>query len=84
MSDVPESSSADDLVRYSFLVLFAKDRIIDEDEFSFVERLALRDGVIDDEEREVLGAIFERVDLNAMDPDVLEEIEEFKALFDIE
>ena len=84
MNDIPDSSSADDLVRWSFLVLFAKDDIVDEEEFDFLERLALRDGMIDEEEREVLGHIFDRVDMDAMDPEVVEEIHDFKREFGID
>ena len=84
MSDIPESSSADDLVRWSFLVLFAKDDVVDQEEFEVLERLALRDGMIDEEERDVLGHIFDRVDMEAMDPEVVEEISEFKREFGID
>ena len=83
MSEAPDTSSADDIVRYSFLVVFADDHIIDQGELEFLQRLALRDGVVDDDEREVLGAIFHRVDPAAMDPDVQAEIDEFKARFRI-
>lgn len=78
-TSIPETSGADDIVRYSFLVVFATDKVIDEEELAMLEKLALRDGpVLDEEERKVLGAIFARVDKSAMDPAVQAEIDEFK------
>ena len=77
---IPESSGADDLIRYSFLVVFADDKLIDEEELDMLQSLALRDGpVLDDKERDVLSAIFARADMAKMAPDVVAEIEEFKA-----
>jgi len=76
----PESSGADDIIRYSFLVVFATDKIIDEGEFEMLQELALRDGpVVDDAERAALSAIFARADTSKMDPEVIAEIEAFKA-----
>lgn len=81
---IPETSGADDLIRYSFLVVFADDKLIDDDELDMLQRLALRDGpVLDDKERDVLSAIFARADMAKMDPEVVAEIEEFKATNDI-
>ena len=83
MNEPPESSSADDIVRWSFLVLFARDDVLDAEELEFLERLALRDGLVDEEEREVLGHIFDRLDPHDMEPEVLEELEEFKTTYGI-
>lgn len=77
---IPETSGADDLVRYSFLVVFATDKIIDEEELDMLQRLALQDGpVLDAKERDVLSAIFARADTLQMDPEIVAEITEFKA-----
>ena len=84
MTDTPDTSSADDLVRWSFLVLFAKDDVLDEEEFEFLERLALRDGMIDENEREVLQHIFDRVDLADMEPDVVQEVNDFRREYGID
>ena len=51
-------STAKQLMGYSFLVVFANDGNIDEKELAMLERIALRDDVIDDDERRVLKKIF--------------------------
>lgn len=80
----PETSGADDIIRYSFLVVFATDKVIDDEELDMLQKLALRDGpVVDDEERDALSAIFARADMSKMDPEVVAEIQEFKAAHDI-
>ena len=65
--------------RYSFLRIFANDGTIDADELTFLERLALRDGVVDDEERAALTAILARVSEDSVTPAVWSEIETFNA-----
>ena len=55
-------SRARELTCYSFLVVFANDPIADEREVAMLKRLALEDGVVDDAEKEVLRAVFTRVD----------------------
>jgi hypothetical protein len=83
VASMHESSGAGALERYSFLVVFANDGVIDADELRFMEHLALSDGVIDDEEREVLRAIFTRVDRSATSAAVQQEIRAFRARFGI-
>jgi hypothetical protein len=56
------TSRARELACYSFLVVFANDSIADEAEVAMLKRLALEDGVVDDAEKEVLRAVFGRVD----------------------
>jgi hypothetical protein len=70
-------SAADQLVGYGNLVAFANDGVISENELSFMKQLALRDGVVDDDERAVLQRLFSRVDKEAEDPAVREKIEAF-------
>jgi len=77
------NSSADDISRYSFLVMFANDDLIDAGELAFIERLALDDGTIDDAEREVLRGIFARVDSTRLAPDVRAEIAAFRSRYGI-
>jgi hypothetical protein len=76
-------SESSAIMRYSFLVAFANDGTIDADELAFIERLALRDGVVDDEEREVLSEIFGRLTEDKVAPAVWKEIQEFKQKYRI-
>jgi hypothetical protein len=69
---------AGDIMRYSFLQVFADDGTIDEAELAFMKRLALEDHEVDDAERRILGGIFERVKQDAVTPEVWAEIQEFK------
>lgn len=71
-------SAAHEILSYSFLRVFANDGVIDEGELRFMEKLALRDGVIDSREKAVLARIFDRVDPGKLDPSVREEIEKFR------
>jgi tellurite resistance protein len=68
----------DAIMRYSFLVAFANDGTVDADELAFIKRLALRDGIVDAREREVLSQIFSRVSEAGAGPEVWREIQEFK------
>ena len=72
-------SSWNAIMQYSFLTIFANDGTIDGDELSMLTRLALRDGVVDDREREVLSRIFSRVAPETVTPAVWDEICRFKA-----
>ena len=56
-----ETSRAREIACYSFLVVFANDAVIDERELGMLKRLALEDGVVDEDERQVLQNIFGRV-----------------------
>jgi hypothetical protein len=76
-------SSWNAIMQYSFLRVFANDGLIDRDELQMLERLALQDGVVDDQEREVLARVFARVNPQTIDPGVRDEIQSFKAQFDI-
>ena len=75
-------SRAREIMNYSFLVAFANDGTIDEGELGFIKRLALKDGVIDEQEKEVLTRIFDRLDADSMSPTVRDEIEKFREEFD--
>ncbi len=76
-------SKAKELAGYSFLVVFANDDTIDANELHFMEKLALEDNQIDDEEKKVLRNIFSRVEENHLTEQVLKEIREFRAKYDI-
>lgn len=71
-------SRAADLVGYSFLVMFANDGVIDLDELHFLERLALADGTIDDDERTALRRILARVEPSGLAPAVQAELAAFR------
>jgi hypothetical protein len=76
-------SKARELAGYSFLVVFANDRTIDENELHFMEKLALEDGQVDEEEKQVLRSIFSRVSEEDLTAKVLQEITEFREKYDI-
>ena len=80
MNDNGESRA---LMMYS-LTAFANDGTLDADELDFIKRLALRDGVIDADERVVLSNIFSRVPPDKTSPEVLTAIREFKQRFAID
>lgn len=76
-------SKARELAGYSFLVLFANDDKVDENELHFIERLVLEDGVIDDAEKQVLRSIFSRTKEEHMAQKVIEEIRAFREKYDV-
>ena len=76
-------SGAARLAAYSFLVVFANDRTISQEELGMLERIAMADDVIDDAERQVLRNIFSRVSREGVTPDVWESMEEFRAKYGI-
>ena len=71
-------SRAKELIGYSFLVVFANDDTIDEDELLLMEKLALEDHVVDEDEKKALKAIFDRVDTHKLAAQVSEEINRFR------
>jgi tellurite resistance protein len=75
-------SRAREIMNYSFLVAFADDGTIDEGELAFIKRLALKDGVLDDKEKEVLQKIFGKLDEDTLSPTVLAEIRAFRKEYD--
>ncbi|MDX2226520.1 MAG: hypothetical protein SFY92_05405 [Verrucomicrobiae bacterium] len=84
MSDpIPNTSEAKSIMGYSFLHVFAKANRIDQDELAFIERLALRDGLVDENEKQILHNIFSRVSQETEPAEVWEEICRFKKQFGI-
>ena len=73
-----DQSKAKQIAGYSFLVAFANDGVISKEELAMMERLALSDGKVDEDECRVLEMIFSRVDAGKTDPEVLEEIARFR------
>lgn len=76
-------SRAKELIGYSFLVVFANDDTIDEGELMLLEKLALEDHVVDEEEKKVLRAIFDRVDNQKVAAQVEREIKKFREEYKI-
>ena len=77
-----QGSRAREIMNYSFLVALADDGTIDEGELAFIKRLALKDGVIDDEEKEVLARIFGKLNADDLSTTVRDEIASFRREFD--
>ena len=75
---------ARELAEFAFLQVFENNDTIDEAEFMIIKRLALSDGVVDDEERRVLSRIFARVDQQRVSAEVWESIVTMKARFGID
>ncbi len=72
-------SKAKELIGYSFLVALANDERISEAELHMMEKMALEDGQIDDDEREALRNIFARMDKHEVANAVHQEIDEFRS-----
>lgn len=62
---------------------FTDDGTLDAGELNFLLGLALRDNIIDDDEKRVLSDIFSKVSKADVTPQVWERIEKSKRLFDI-
>ena len=78
-----DETKAKEMISYSFLVMFANDSTINAGELRFLEKLALEDQRVDDEERAVLRNIFARVDDAGLTDEVREEIRQFRSKYDI-
>jgi len=78
----PESG-AKQLMGYSFLVVFANDGTISEEELGMLERIALGDGVVDEDEKRVLRTIFSRAEKTPLTPEVSEDIKKFRQKYNI-
>jgi hypothetical protein len=81
MSDT--SSSWNAIMQYSFLRVFSNDGTIDAAELSMLEKLALEDDKVDEQEKAVLSRIFARVDARTVAPEVWDEISRFKTQYGI-
>lgn len=70
-------------IAYSSIRVFADDGRLDMGELNFLLGLALRDDVIDDDEKRVLGSIFSKVSENNASANVLERISQVRAKYGI-
>ena len=78
-----QTSSWNEIMQYSFLAVFANDGRVDAAEMAMLQKLALRDGTVDDRERAVLSRIFAKVQPDSVTPEVWEEIRRFKTKYEI-
>ena len=78
-----EDGKAKEIMNYSFLVAFANDGTLDKTEVQFMEKLALKDGFIDDEEKIVFQRIFGRVGEDSVSEDTWQEILNFREKYGI-
>jgi hypothetical protein len=76
-------SAANAIMQYSFLHVFANDRTIDANELAMLQKLALSDAVVDDQERAVLARIFARVSEVTVSPEVWQDVCRFKQQHEI-
>lgn len=76
-------SRATDMIRYSFLTVFANDKTIDAHELAMLERMALEDQKIDEKEKTVLRNLFSRVTQAQVEPKVWDEIQLFRTKYGI-
>ena len=73
-----KTSRAKELSGYSFIVVFANDETIDAQELQMLEKLALEDMELDEQEKQVLRNIFSRVNRESCEENVWREIMEFR------
>lgn len=76
-------SSWNAIMQYSFLHVFANDRTIDQQELAMLEKLALSDSEVDDDERAVLSRVFARISETTVSPEVWQEVCRFKMRYQI-
>ena len=76
-------SGAKQLIGYSFLVVFANDGTVSEEELKMLERIALEDKVVDEDEKRILRTIFSRAEKTALAPEVSEDIKKFRQKYNI-
>jgi hypothetical protein len=77
------NSGAKRLMGYAYLVVFANDDTISEGELKMLEKIALEDKVIDEDEKRILRMIFSRVTKEQLADAVWKEISKFREENDI-
>lgn len=71
-------SNAKKLTGYSFLVVFANDDTISQEELRMLEKIALEDRVVDGDEKRVLQKVFSRISKERVADTVWKEIADFR------
>ncbi|MGF1679162.1 MAG: hypothetical protein ACFCUX_08215 [Candidatus Methylacidiphilales bacterium] len=74
-------SRAKEIIAYTYLHALSNDDVIDEHELEFLKKIALKDGVIDDDEARVIHEVLGRVNMDKLSPSVHKTIDQFCALF---
>lgn len=74
-------SRAKEIIAYAYLHAVQNDHIIHSNELEFMKKIALKDGVIDDEEAHALHKIFDRVDMSKVSARVRTSFESFSELY---
>ncbi len=70
-------------IAYSAIRVFADDGTLDLEELNFLMGLALQDGIIDDEEKRVLGNIFNQLSQADVSAKVWERMMQIRAKYGI-
>lgn len=68
---------------YAALAVYADDGTLDMEELNFLLGMALRDGVISDEEKNVLAGVFNRVHEEAVTARVWDRIQSVRRKYNI-
>ena len=76
-------SGSKQLMGYTFLVVFANDGTVSEEELKMLEKIALEDKVVDEDEKRVLRTIFSRAEKTELSPEVSEDIKKFRQKYGI-
>jgi len=72
---------AKELIAYTYLHALSNDDTIDAGELEFMKKIALKDGVIDDDEARVIHELLDRIDLNQLSASVHGTIDQFCELY---
>lgn len=78
-----KDSQVDALVGYSFLVAFARGNRLHKNTLEMLERIALEDGRVDEEEKKALRNIFSHAERLGVSQRVQEEIDRFRSEYGI-
>jgi len=77
------NSQVQALIGYSFLVAFARGNHLHKNTLEMIERIALENGEVDEEEKAVLRNIFDHAERTGVSDRVQEEITRFCKAYDI-
>jgi hypothetical protein len=74
-------SRAKEIIAYTYLHALGTDHILHSDEMEFLKKIALKDGVIDDDEARVIHELLVRVDESHVSHKVKSQIDAFRVLY---
>jgi len=75
------ASRAKELIAYAYLHAFANDGTLDDHELEFMKKLALKDGVIDDEEARAIHRLLDHLEGHAISTKVASTLGAFRQLY---